>query len=105
MLGFVLVSNAVGNALFPHVAGAERVEMLAYAVSGIFMTQFKGTNRPHICSQDVLFLSIVFHRTTRMAWLAVWLLRRTVAGFLWATGRSVFTCGTEGKSTAPPRTN
>ena len=50
MLGFMLVSSAVGNALFPHVEGAERVKMLAYAVSGIFMTQFKGTNRPHICA-------------------------------------------------------
>ena len=102
MLGFMLVSNAAGNALFPRVAGAERVEMvalclrlvcvgtaipmlillalsaplvrlllseaflpvvpllwiiapgmLAYAVSGIFMTHFKGANRPHICSWAV----------------------------------------------------
>ena len=29
MLGFMLISNAVGNALFPRVAGAERVEMVA----------------------------------------------------------------------------
>ena len=102
MLGFMLVSNAVGNALFPRVAGAERVEMvalglrlvcvgtaipmlvllafsaplvrlllseaflpvvpllwiiapgmLAHAISGIFMTHFKGANRPHICSWAV----------------------------------------------------
>ena len=102
MLGFMLISNAVGNALFPRVAGAERVEMialclrlvcvgtalamlalltfsttlvrlllseaflavvpllwiiapgmLANAASGIFMTHFKGANRPHICSWAV----------------------------------------------------
>ena len=102
MLGFMLVSNAVGNALFPRVAGVERVEvvalclrlvcactvlvmlalltfsaalvrillseaflavipllwiiapgMLANAASGIFMTHFKGANRPHICSWAV----------------------------------------------------
>ena len=102
MLGFMLVSNAVGNALFPRVAGAERVEMvalclrlvflgttlpmlvllalsaplvhlllseaflpvvpllwiiapgmLAYAVSGIFVTHFKGANRPGLCSWAV----------------------------------------------------
>ena len=102
MLGFMLVSNAVGSALFPRVAGEERVEMVAlclrlvcvgtaipmlmllalsgtlvrlllseaflpvvkllwiiapgmvaYAVSGIFMTHFKGANRPHICSWAV----------------------------------------------------
>ncbi len=102
MLGFMLVSNAVGNALFPRVAGAERVEMvalclrlvcvgtaipmlvllalsaplvrlllseaflpvvpllwiiapgmLAYAVSAILMTHFKGANRPLICSWAV----------------------------------------------------
>ncbi len=172
MLGFMLVSNAVGNALFPRVAGAERVEMvalcarlvcaataipmlallalcaplvrlllseafmpvvpllwiiapgmLAYAVSGIFMTHFKGANRPHVCSWAVflglcanigallllyprfgvsaaawgmtigmacgcLFLSTVFHRTTGMGALAVWLPRRSDASFLWAAGRS-----------------
>ncbi len=102
MLGFMLISNAVGNALFPRIAGAERIEtvalclrlvcagtaipmlvvlalsaplvrlllseaflpalpllwiiapgMLAYAVSGIFLTHFRGANRPHICSWAV----------------------------------------------------
>ena len=102
MLGFMILSNAVGNALFPRVAGLERVELvalclrlvwvgtvipilivlalsaplvrlllseaflpmapllriialgiLAYAVSGIFMTHFKGVNRPDICSWAV----------------------------------------------------
>ena len=102
MLGFMLVSNAVGNALFPRVAGAERIEtvalclrlvcactaipmlvllalsaplarlllsnaflpavpllwiiapgMLAYALSAILMTHFKGANRPQICSWAV----------------------------------------------------
>ena len=102
MLGFLLVSNAVGTALFPRVAGGERVEVVAFclrlvcagtalplfvllvlsaplvrlllsdtflpvvpllwiiapgllacAVSGIFMTHFKGAHRPHICSWAV----------------------------------------------------
>ncbi len=102
MLGFMLISNAVGNALFPRVAGAERVEtvalclrlvllatalamlallalsaplvrlllsdaflsavpllwiiapgILANAANGIFMTHFKGANRPTICSWAV----------------------------------------------------
>ena len=102
MLGFLLISSAVGTALFPWVAGVERVEMvarclrlvcvrtalpllvllalsatlvrlllsdafppvvpllwiiapglLAYAVSGIFMTHFKGAHRPDICSWAV----------------------------------------------------
>ena len=102
MLGFLLVSNAVGTALFPRVAGGERVEMvarclrlvcagtalplfvllalsaslvrlllsdtflpvvpllwiiapglLACAISGIFVTHFKGAHRPDICSWAV----------------------------------------------------
>ncbi len=102
MLGFMLVSNAVGNALFPRVAGTEKVELvtrclrlvgaatlvsliaflalsaplvrillsepflpllpllwiiapakLAGALSGIFMTHFKGANRPQVCSWAV----------------------------------------------------
>ena len=172
MLGFLLVSNAVGSALFPRVAGVERAEtvalclrlvcvgtaipmlvllalsapvvrlllseaflpvvpllwivapgMLAYALSGIFMTHFKGANRPHICSWAVLlglganlggflllyptfgveaaawgmtigmvcgclFLSIVFHRTTRTGLLAVWRPRRSDASLVWAAGRA-----------------
>ncbi len=184
MLGFMLISNAVGNALFPRVAGAERVEMvalclrlvcvgtaipmlvslaisaplvglllseaflpavpllwiiapgmLAYAVSAIFMTHFKGVNRPHICSWAVflglcanlgallplyprlgveaaawgmtigmvcgcLFLSVVFHRTTRTGLPAVWLPRRGDASFLWAAGRSALSGWTRGNSSA-----
>ncbi len=99
MLGFNLVSNSIGSALFPRVAYLERTELvalclrlvgvatvvpllaflalstplvrlalseaflpavpllwiiapgiLAYALSGIFMTHFKGTNLPHVCS-------------------------------------------------------
>ncbi len=102
MLGFMLVSNSVGFALFPRVAGTERVDMVAlclrlvfvaaalpmlvmlalsaplvrlllseaflpavpllwiiapgvvaYSVSAILMTHFKGANRPHICSWAV----------------------------------------------------
>ena len=103
MLGFTLISNAMGNALFPRIAGLERVEMvslclrvvcvstaipmlallavgvplvrillseafvpavplmwivapgiLANALSGIFMTHFKGANMPQVCSRTVL---------------------------------------------------
>ncbi len=103
MLGFILISNAVGNALLPRIAGLERSELvalclrlvcavtalslltllalgtplvrlllsetflpvvpllwilapgiLAYAGTGIFMTHFKGINRPDVCSWTVL---------------------------------------------------
>ncbi len=184
MLGFMLISNAVGNALFPRVAGAERVEIvalslrlvcvgtaipmlillalsaplvrillseaflpavpllwiiapgiLAYAASGIFMTHFKGSNRPHICSWAVLlglcanlsallilyptlgaeaaawgmtigmtcgclFLSIVFHKTTRTGLPAVWLPKPSDASFLWDAGRSALSGGIRGRPAA-----
>ena len=184
MLGFTLISNAVGNALFPRVAGLERVEMvslclrvvcvstaipmlallavgaplvrillseafmpavplmwiiapgiLARSLSGIFMTHFKGANMPQVCSRAILlglcvnvctllllyprfgivaaawaitvgmvcaclFLSMVFHRTTRTALPAVWLPRRSDASFLWSAGRSVLSGGIGRKPTA-----
>ena len=102
MLGFLLISNSVGNALMPRIAGKGRPELvvlclrlvcgvtlvallallaistplvrlllsdaflpvvpllwilapgiLAYAGMGIFMTYFKGVNRPEICSWAV----------------------------------------------------
>ena len=177
MLGFMLVSNAVGNALLPRIASLERNELvarclrlvcvvtaipilallalgrplvhlllsetflpvvpllwilapgiLAYAVTGIFMTHFKGVNRPDVCSWAVLlglcvnlglllllypilgmeaaawamsigmvcsclFLSTVFHRATRLAWLSIWVPRSSDASFLWAAGRSALTHG------------
>ena len=99
MLGFLLISNAVGNALLPRIAGGEHSQLvalslrlvcgatavailavlaiatplvrllfseaflpavpllwiiapgiLAYAVTGILMTHFKGVNRSDVCS-------------------------------------------------------
>ena len=189
MLGFMLVSNAVGNALFPRVAGAERAAtvalclrlvgiatalamlamlsisgplvrlllsdafapatpllwimapgILAYALSGILITHFRGANRPQVCSWAVLlglcanlggllllypqlgvaaaawsttigmmcgclFLAVVFHRTTGMSGLAVWLPRRADAGFLWAAGRALLSRSDAEKSAAPLRSN
>ncbi len=98
--------------------------ILAYACMGIFLTHFKGVNRPEVCSWAVglgvcvnlgallllypalgveaaawamtsgmicrcLFFAIVFRKTTRMAWLPIWLPRRSDASFLWAAGRSL----------------
>ncbi len=106
MLGFVLISNSVGIALLPRIAGLERADLvalclrlvcmatafallaflalstplvhlllsdaflpavpllwilapglLAYAVSRIFMTHFKGANLPDVCSWAV-FLGV-----------------------------------------------
>ena len=172
MLGFMLISNSVGNALLPRIAGKGHPELvvrclrlvcgitavallallaistplvrlllsdaflpvvpllwilapgiLAYAGMGIFMTYFKGVNRPEICSWAVclgigvnlgallllypklgveaaayamtigmlgrcLLLAIAFSKRTRMAYLAVWLPRRSDVRFLWAAGRS-----------------
>ncbi len=99
--------------------------ILAYAGVGIFMTHFKGVNRPDVCSWAVglglcgnlgaifllyprlgveaaawamtigmlgrcLALAIMFEKTTRMAWLPIWLPGRGDMSFLWAAGRSVF---------------
>lgn len=173
MLGFVLLSHAVGNALLPRVADGERPELaalclrlvcgataaalltllaistplvrlllseaflpavpllwiiapgiLACAGTGILTTYFKGADCPEICSWaaglglcvnlGALFLlypklgieaaawamtigmisrwfllAAVFRRTTRMAWLPMWLPRRSDASFLWAAGKSV----------------
>ncbi len=99
--------------------------ILAYAGVGIFVTHFKGVNRPDIRPWVVgfglcgnlgalvllypqlgdaaaawamtlgligrcLLLAMVFGRTTRIALLPIRLPRGSEAGFLWATGRSVF---------------
>ena len=172
MLGFAVISNAVGNALLPRIAGRNSPDLtalclrlvcgataavvlvvlaagaplvrfllsdaflqtvpllwimapgiVAYAGTGIFMTHFKGVNRPDICSWAVgpgmcanlgavlllypafgvaaaawamtavmacrcLLLAVIFRKTTRMAWLPIWLPRRSDASFLWAAGRS-----------------
>ncbi len=184
MLGFILISNAVGKPLLPRIAGTENSELvarclrlvcvvtaicilvllslstpvvrlllseaflpvvpllwiiapgiLALAGSGILMTHFKGVNVPAVCSWAVflglvanvgallllyptlgikaaawsitigmlcrcLLLSVMFHRTTRMAWASIWLPRRSDARFLWAEGRSLLTRSARGEATA-----
>ncbi len=175
MLAFMLISNSIGKALLPRIAGTGHTELvalclrlvsiftavplitflvlstpliglllseaflpvvpllwiiapgiLAYAASGILMTHFKGTNLPAICSWAVflglcvnlctllllyskldveaaawamtagmicryLLLMVVYHRTTRVAWLSTWFPRTSDASFLRAASRSVFT--------------
>ena len=184
MLGFMVISNSVGNALLPRIAGKHKPELvafclrlvcgatvvallallavstplirlllsdaflpvvpllwiiapgiLAHASVGIFMTHFKGVNRPGICSWTVgfglcvnlgalvllfpklgveaaawamtigmlsrcLFFALVFGKMTRMAWLQIWLPRRSDASFLWTAIRSGIGHGTTRKLAA-----
>ncbi len=45
-----------------------------------------------------LLLAIVFRKTTRMAWLPIWLPRGSDASFLWAAGQSVLGPGTSAEN-------
>ncbi len=86
MLGFMLVSNSVGDAL-----------LLLYPRLGVEAAAW-GMTIGMMCGCS--FLSIVFHRTTGTGLLAVWLPRRSDASFLWTAGRSALSGWTRGSSAA-----
>ena len=86
MLGFMLVSNSVGDAL-----------LLLYPRLGVEAAAW-GMTIGMVCGCS--FLSIVFHRTTGTGVSAVWLPRRSDANFLCAAGRSALSGGVRGRSAA-----